>query len=136
MNLVQFHRDLSGCDPTDLQRSLYVAAGRGYNTSGLDEERFLAVFILALGSAQKGLVVVAVPKALEKAVLQAMEFWARKILRRFRGQEIPVKAFTERVKKLRMANRLLIQMEEPERWVAIGLTKDDLVPQWLQSKLV
>lgn len=133
MSVANFHERLLGVAPSEQHLKFYEASARGFNKSDFDQESFLASFILAVHDAKQGPVVVVVPKALEKEILGAMTASARLILRRFKGKPVPVKSFTDAVKKLRLASVLL--EAEPERWVSIGLSDQDPIPSWLRSKL-
>lgn len=136
MNIEQFHHYLLGVPPSADQEAFYKSQKRGVNFSGLDKSCFRAVFVLAVYHAKGGPVVLVVSKALEKEVLTAIQETARKIFRRFKGQEVRVKAFTNCIKQLKLVSRFLQPDEEPtHQWFSIGLSEKDPIPGWLRNKL-
>jgi hypothetical protein len=135
MTIEQFHRYLLGIPPTEDQGTFYKFGGRGVNFSGLDKNGFRAVFVRAVYHAKDGPVILVVSKALEKKVLAAIQENTREICRRFKGQEMPVKAFTDRIKQLKLVSRYLQPDEEPAQWFSVGLGEKDPIPEWLRNKL-
>jgi len=134
MTIEQFHRYLLGVPPTEDQGAFYKSGRRGVNFSGINRNGFRAVFVLAVYHAKNGPVVFVVSKALEKKVLTTIQENVRKIFRRFKGKEVPVKAFANRIKQLKIASRLL-QEEPAQYWVSVGLSENDPIPEWLRNKL-
>jgi hypothetical protein len=133
--VVKFHRKVLGSEPTARQRSFYEMGSRGFSVA-LDEELFAATFLLAVYLAKDGPVVIAIPKAIDRQILQAITYWTRGIYRRFKGRDVAFKDFTNRIHQLQLATRLLVQTQEPARWVSMGLSKEDPIPEWLKNRLL
>lgn len=138
LTLPQFHCSLLGSEPTELQSRFYSlpGQGRGFDARDPDPDRFAASFVLALYLARSGQVILATPKPYEPKVIEQVNYWTRLIFRRFKGKTLAVKRTASAIKQLRIASRMLIQIEEPDRWVSIGLSKDDPIPSWLREKLI
>lgn len=131
----KFHRYLLGVPPTENQCAFYRSKRRGVNFSGFDRDGFRAVFVLAVYTANYGPVLLVTSKALEKKVLAAIQEVAREIFRRFKGKEVPVKAFANCIKQLKIASRFLQPNDEPRHWFSVGLGENDPIPGWLRNKL-
>ena len=131
--IFKFHWALLGEKPSLEHRQLYTAfcgeKKRGFSGEPT-EDSFLATVILALWQTRQGLVTVVLPKPLERPSLVRLGTVARPMFRRFKGQELTANTLRESFHKLRMTSAVL-HIPEPDRWVSIGFSPDDPIPQWL-----
>jgi hypothetical protein len=117
---------------------------RGYSDRGLIQEKFEAVFLLALtqtlpmGSdhVHKAMLFISAPA--EKWAVEQMNRIARVIFTRLR--EPPnVKAanlLKASFNHLMTGKHVLQMAEEPDRWAAFGFHAGDPLPEWLQKSLL
>lgn len=133
---------LLGIDPTDQHLKLYTAYAdrdvRGFWGTG-NTEVFLGTLVLALSqtiglSGEKQRVVMAMPKGrINWATGQTKEV-AKYVFRCRKGERDAILVLRDAFRQLAMASRIL-QITEPERWVAFGFEKGTTLPPWAPKKL-
>lgn len=156
MDYVAFHQNLLGIDPektpaeyrlTALQVKLYRSAQMATPKHGFmlrsgksleSWEHFLATFILAYAQTPTGRVVFAVSPVTNKWAGHQIRSIARHIFQaraRLRASKESVQQLYDFFNRLSMASGVL-QMAEPDRWVAYGFHDQDLLPPWMRGHLL
>ena len=149
MDVEKFHGRLLGIDQkrtpdrfwfTEDARQLYEAHAewdvRGFSSVDLDEDRFLATFVLALSlTGGEHPVCMAVPRQHTDWAMEQIKEIARHIFRERQGNTAAIIALRKAIGQLVTASRVL-QIDEPERWVAFGFHREGLLPEWMRGKLL
>lgn len=123
------------------QRDFYDAfeAGTTHGIAGHGPavEVLVAASVAALWETQRApRVLMAVPKPLEKEMIQQLELLARRVFRIRRGGNIlDVKALRDAFRKVLLGSRVM-QIDAPDHWVACGFALDDPMPDWLRNGLM
>lgn len=154
LDLAVFHQNLLGIDPektppefriTQSQKRLYTAGQRsskhGFlfdSNQGLESwEHFLATFILAYGQTPTGVVAFAVRSGpTQKWVNEQIKKTARHIFgSRAKSKRKGIDELYANFQRLAMGSNIL-QLAEPERWVAYGFNEKDILPPWMRGRLL
>lgn len=135
-----FHVGLLGTQPTDVHLSLYRAhvewSAAGFDDGSLDEEKFVAILVLALWYAKKNKVLIATTRPYERQVIELLRVWCTTIFRRFRGHKAAAQAFGRSYKRLVLSSHSTLRVPEPKHWVSFGLSSSDALPGWVREKLL
>jgi len=149
-NRISVHEIFVGTTLTSQQNALYESAfGRGFSTKNPEPSLVDATLVLALSMAKgdgEGVyskVLIYAPSNLHKMVFEQIHKLAVNLTIRVSSY----KQLERKKKSMEVArNWLEVLMvgapklgdlsEEPERWVAIGYSKDDLLPDWLKKALL
>jgi hypothetical protein len=116
----------------------------GYSSQAMDDVLFDGALVLALHQAGKEgrsnlrKVYFFVPGAHEKWVVDRFRNAAQRIFGRLKaGKSVPaIRHFAELFRYVMMGSQISALPQEPERWVAFGFARSDVLPEWLRSKLV
>ena len=156
MDVVAFHKNLLGIDQettpetfrlTQLQQEFYEAATkgsiRGFSATPAQPhvhvERFLATFVLAMTlteGTQK--VLLAVPEPHHEWVKEQSAMVFSRIFGQRKNHPIKsILALREAtILALGSMTARILPMAEPERWVAFGFQSGDVLPEWVQGRLL
>jgi hypothetical protein len=154
MDYAVFHQNLLGRDPkktpsefqiTPTQERLYKAAKGEAPRHGFllasnkpleSWERFVATFILAYAQTEKGPVAFAVSAATQRWANDQVKKVARRIFQaRAASSREAVHQLYSYFQRLAIGSNVL-QLTEPDRWVAYGFHDHDLLPPWMRGRLL
>ena len=149
MDVQRFHLKLLGVNQGrtpeefwlhDAYKALYSAHDNGlhgYSTAQLYESLFTATLVLALALTESiHPVYFAVPKKHVKWVVEQVERVGRYIFRCRKGDKEGVVVLRQAFQQIRVTHKILELGEEPERWVMLGFTNEDVLPPWAKSRLL
>lgn len=156
MDYDAFHQNLLGKDPdrtpaefciTPAQERLYRAAQKESPKRGFllrsdkplqSWEHFVATFILAYAQTPSGHVAFAVSAATQKWANDQVKTIARRIFQaraRAHASKESIRQLYSYFHRLSMGSNIL-QLAEPDRWVAYGFHEHDLLPPWMRGRLL
>lgn len=152
MDIVEFHKNLLGGEPTPIQKAFYDGFSKGYrglwvlDTSDPRVEnettlkcKFYAALVVALfqtkgDDGEMHPVAVVMPKRFDGWAEEQTRELARLIFKSRKGNIQAVLVLREAFQQLRFATRIL-QIHEPSHWVGFGFEKGDIsLPNWLSSR--
>jgi hypothetical protein len=140
--LVTRHQLLFGEPPNPDQMRLFAAVPsiRGYSDRTLDEARFKAVVTLLTAQATTDRAILFAPSVHEKWVVAQFKAAADHIFNRaktYDGNRVELARYYGKVfKNIFITSRMLQFNEAPKQWMAFGLDREDLIPEWVQAKLL
>lgn len=150
MDVAKFHMALLGIDQgrtavpfqlTDEAQRLYDAHAehdiRGFDDApGEDAEQFLATFVLGLSmTGGEHMVVLAVPRPYTDWAFTQTKIIARHVFRTRRGNTAAIIGLRKAFQQINVVSRVL-QIPEPERWVAFGFRNQGPIPAWMKGRLL
>jgi hypothetical protein len=153
IDLAVFHRNLLGLDPkrtpvefrlTKTHERLYAAsresARHGFllpsNRNLESWEHFLGTFVLAYGQTPIGSVTFAVSAPVRRWANEQLKKVAHHIFSsRAKASRASIDDLFSKFQRLEIGSSVL-QMAEPERWVAYGFTDEDILTPWMRNRLL
>ncbi len=136
-------------EPKPIHDQLYDSGKMGYSCKEFDEDRCLAVLMLTLAKiSREGLdkpskVTLLVPKTHDKWLIEQLDNVNKRMcdrLRTFPGTKQKRRELTTNVlgcfNNIWMFSRVLQMVERPTYWTAFGFSKEDVLPDWMQGKLL
>jgi len=154
MDYAVFHRKLLGLEPektpaefqvTPIQERLYSAMGKATPRNGFllestesleRHDLFVATFVIAYAQTSSGTVVFAVSKASLRWANEQIRQIARRIFHtRAKASRDVLRQLYLSFERLSIGSNIL-QLPEPDRWVAYGFHDQDLLPPWMRGRLL
>jgi hypothetical protein len=148
-------RAFLGRNPTELQLELYVKGARGVSSKERDPEKTDAVLFIAMGQAKESgtdnyhqvYVITPVtekPWVLERIYNLALAWTDR--VKQAKAAKVKSNKPVDTRATMKLAKTWLERLQvgcpsswedfpPPERWVAIGYTKEDAIPAWMRDAL-
>jgi hypothetical protein len=146
---MKLHRVILGREPTPIQQRLYdeFPHAVGYSDRSLNPERFQAVTVLTLVraiEAKRGpephRVLMFIPPAHEAWVLEQFHTFTKDVFaycKTLSGNRVALaKMWGGHFHQIVIAKRVLQFSEPPPYWMTFGFDREDLVPDWVRSRLV
>ena len=139
------HRRLFGSSPNSDQTALYLAypKARGYADADLNEDRFTAVFVLAISQAMRHeRVLFLAPVHHEPWFVVQSTLVMRRAFAHCKGMTGKsetrlglARAYKKWLTRITFYGRLLQIPAEPKAWTAFGFTSDESIPEWVRTGL-
>ncbi len=146
---MKLHQVMLGREPTPIQQRLYdeFPTAVGYSDRTLDAERFQAVTVLTIRraiEAKRGpephRVLVFIPPAHEAWVLDQFRTFTKDVFaycKTLSGNRAALaKRWGEHFHQIVIAKRVLQFSDPPPHWMAFGFDREDLIPDWVRSRLI
>ena len=135
--------------PTPVQARLYDSGKLGFYGKDLDEERCTATFMVTFSKItekslyERSKVTMLVARTHEKWMTEQLDIMNQKVcdtLRRMGGSNKNRADLTKQVlgcfNSLYTFSRVLQLPEIPSSWTALGFAQEDVIPDWMHSKLL
>ena len=130
---------------TEFHRKLYELRLHGVSLKGKDDDKADATIVLALSQAVENKTIhpvfILVPENMKPWVISRIAEMAKtctQLLRSNKRKNVSLPGARNLVASLHLSQKKTSQlfvMAEPERWVAIGYSKSDPIPEWMQNGL-
>lgn len=148
-NPVGVHGTFLGQSVTDQQKALYESeSGRGFSSKERDPAMTDATLIMALALAKKDGVMVFdsvyifAPSNMHQWVFERIHNLAVTLTSRVKGADAEKRKRSLGIARQWLevlkvgAPKLADLQSEPERWVSVGYTKEDALPEWFKGALL
>lgn len=148
-NPVGVHSNFLGRSITDQQQALYESeSGRGFSSKEKDTSLTDATLVMALalakaeGTVAFSPVYIFAPLNMHQWVFERIHHLALSLTARVKGADVEKRKRSLGIARQWLevlkvgAPKLADLQSEPERWVAVGYTKEDALPEWFKGALL